>query len=78
MPTLGCRDEAIFVLSSHPLWEAYKAALLRYAEARERLEAVPERNTALREEAARHSRMALHDCNAVHDQIMTRQRRTWI
>ena len=78
MPTLGPRDEAVFVLSSHPLWETYKTALLRFAEARERFEAAPEQDMELREEAARHFKVALQECDAVQQRIMTLRRRTWI
>lgn len=78
MPTLGSRNEAIFVLSSHPLWETYKAALLRFAEARESLEAAPEQDTAIQEAAAHDFREALQDCDDVQHQIMTLRRRTWI
>ena len=72
MPSVGSRDEAIVVLSSHPLWEDYKAALLRVADARERFEAAPEQDAALREEAARHFSEALRACDAVEGQIAGR------
>ena len=78
MPTVGSRDDAIFALSSHPLWEEYKAALLRRDEARARLEAAPEHDTTLREVAARHFREASHACEEVQKQIMDLRRRTWI
>ena len=78
MPTVGSRHEAIVVLSSHPLWETYKAALLRVADARVQLRAAPEEDTELREQAARHVREALQDCDAVQQQIMTLRRRTWL
>lgn len=72
MSAVSSRDEAIVALSSHPLWETYKAALLRLAEAREQFKAVPDRDTALREEVARHFRAALRDCDAVEGQIAGR------
>lgn len=78
MPALGSRDEAIVALSSHALWEEYKAALLRRDEARARFEAAPEQDTALREEAARRFRKASLACEAVQKQIMDLRRRTWI
>ena len=78
MPAVGSGEEAILVLSSHPLWETYKAALLKVADARERFVGVPEGDTELRDVAARDFREALQDCDAVQQRIMTLRRRTWL
>ncbi len=78
MPTVGSQDEAVLVLSSHPLWEDYKAALLKVDEARARFRAVPDQDAALREEAACYLREASQACDALRKQIMDLRRRTWL